>query len=125
MIKRKKGKFRLQLIRAYDVSEKDTGYRVLVDRLWPRGVKKESLQLDKWMKELAPSSSLRKWFNHDVGKWEKFQDRYRDELSGQSERIEELLDDADASPILLIYAAKDEEHNHAVVLRDFVEERYL
>lgn len=108
----------IRIIRAYDVDNSTEGYSVLVDRLWPRGVSKESLDLDQWAKELAPSTELRKWFDHDPDKWDEFQDRYRSELSEKKEARRLLLDDADDRPILLIYAAKDEEHNHAIVLQE-------
>ncbi|QDU82353.1 hypothetical protein Pla110_41080 [Polystyrenella longa] len=108
----------IKIIRAYDIDDDDDGYRVLVDRLWPRGVKKERLDLDEWAKELAPSTDLRKWFDHDADKWEEFQKRYKKELSEKKETREELLKAAGNKTILLIYAAKDEEHNHALVLRE-------
>lgn len=112
----------IRIIRAYDVEDSTEGYRVLVDRLWPRGVSKESLDLDQWAKELAPSTDLRKWFGHDPDKWIEFQDRYRDELSEKKGPRQALLDDANDRPILLVYAAKDEQHNHAIVLRDVLEQ---
>ena len=108
----------IRIIRAYDVNDSTEGYRVLVDRLWPRGVTKEALDLGQWAKVLAPSTRLRKWFDHDPNKWDEFQVRYRDELAEKHEAIRELLDDSEDQPILLIYAAKDEQHNHAIVLRD-------
>lgn len=113
---------KMRLVRAYELKDSDKGYRVLVDRLWPRGVKKESLRLDRWMKELAPSTALRKWFAHDVDKWQEFQRRYREELGDKRDVAQTLLDNAGKRTILLIYAAKDEEHNHAIVLRDFIQE---
>lgn len=112
----------IRITRAYDVEESTEGYRVLVDRIWPRGVSKESLALDQWAKDLAPSTELRKWFDHDPDKWDLFQDRYRAELSKKKEERRSLLDDATDRPILLIYAAKDEEHNHAIVLRALLEQ---
>ncbi len=107
----------IEIARAYDLPKSDDSYRVLVDRLWPRGVKKESLHMDEWAKELSPSDELRKWFDHDPDKWDEFQKRFVDELSDKSDQIEALLDAAGDKPILLIYAAKDEEHNNAVVLK--------
>ncbi len=120
--KKAKKKPTIKTIRAYDIEDSDEGYRVLVDRLWPRGVKKETLQLDEWAKELAPSSELRKWFGHDPEKWEVFQERYKDELKELKEARRELLDKAGDQTILMIYAAKDGEHNHTVVLEDFLKQ---
>ena len=111
----------IRTIRAYDVEDSIEGYRVLVDRIWPRGVSKETLDLDQWAKELAPSTDLRKWFAHDPVKWDEFQDRYRSELSQKMEALQTLLDDAKDKPIVLIYAAKDRYHNHAIVLQSVLE----
>ncbi|MCA9125081.1 MAG: DUF488 family protein [Planctomycetales bacterium] len=111
----------IRTIRAYDVEDSIEGYRVLVDRIWPRGVSKETLDLDQWAKELAPSTDLRKWFAHDPVKWDEFQDRYRSELSQKMEARQTLLDDAKDKPIVLIYAAKDRDHNHAIVLQSVLE----
>ncbi|MGA8533748.1 MAG: DUF488 family protein [Candidatus Tumulicola sp.] len=110
----------IQLKRAYDKPAKGDGFRILVDRLWPRGIKKQDLRLDAWAKELAPSTELRKWFAHDVGKWTAFRARYRSELtrSHASTSIRVVLDAAKpAKTITLLYGAKDTEHNEAVVLR--------
>ncbi|MCA9027138.1 MAG: DUF488 domain-containing protein [Planctomycetaceae bacterium] len=112
----------IRTIRAYDVDDSNEGYRVLVDRLWPRGVKKESLNLDQWAKDLAPSTDLRKWFDHDPEKWDEFQGRYADELAEKKDARQALLDEAGQGPILLIYAAKDEQHNHAIVLQNILEQ---
>lgn len=112
------------LKRAYDKPARKDGYRILVDRLWPRGIKKEDLQLDTWAKDLAPSTTLRKWFAHDPAKWAEFRTRYRSELtqSHASQRVGELLDAAKrAKTITLLYGAKDTEHNEAVVLRSLFE----
>lgn len=110
----------IQLKRVYDKAARGDGFRVLVDRLWPRGIKKQDLWLDTWAKELAPSTELRKWFAHDVDKWTAFRARYRSELtrSHASQSIRELLDSAKpAKTITLLYGAKDTEHNEAIVLR--------
>ncbi len=112
------------LKRAYDKPAKEDGFRILVDRLWPRGIKKEALHLDAWPKELAPSNGLRKWFAHDAAKWTAFRARYRSELtrSHASKSIGELLDAAKpAKVITLLYGAKDAEHNEAIVLRGLFE----
>ncbi len=111
--------------RAYEEPEPDDGFRVLIDRLWPRGVKKEELKLDGWMKEVAPSDELRRWFGHDPAKWEEFQRRYRQELSSpeKSRLVNGLVNYAEQGRVTLVYGAKDEEHNDAVVLRGLLLER--
>lgn len=114
----------IRLKRAYDAPQKSDGFRILVDRLWPRGVSKERLAADVWAKDLAPSNELRKWFGHDPEKWSEFRKRYREELTQTraSQRIRELLDAAKRSKtITLLYGAKDEQHNEAVVLRSLFE----
>ena len=114
----------IRLKRAYDKPARGDGFRVLVDRLWPRGVKKANLELDMWAKELAPSTELRKWFRHDPKRWPEFRKRYRAELtqSHASKSIGELLVVAKrAKTITLVYGAKDTEHNEAIVLRKLFE----
>lgn len=97
------------------------GYRVLVDRVWPRGVRKEDLQIDEWCRELAPSSELRKWFDHDPDKWREFQRRYRAELKPHREDIDALLQRCKRKRLLLLYGARDTEHNNAVALKNFID----
>ncbi|MCH2450773.1 MAG: DUF488 domain-containing protein [Gracilimonas sp.] len=112
----------IQIKRIYeDASEKD-GYRVLVDRLWPRGVSKEAAQLDEWNKKISPSPELRKWFDHDPEKFEEFKKRYKTELADREDVIDELFENADDHKLTLLYAAKDETHNHAIVLKEFLNE---
>ena len=106
--------------RVYDSAEREDGYRVLVDRLWPRGVKKQDLAHDEWMKKVAPSGALRRWFGHDPDRFETFAERYRQELEG-NEEFERLVEIAADRPVTLLYAAKDRDHNHAVVLADTLE----
>ncbi|TWU40085.1 hypothetical protein Q31b_34290 [Novipirellula aureliae] len=113
-----KKKRTIEIARAYDCPKSDNDYRALVDRLWPRGVKKQSLKLDQWAKELAPSNALREWFDHDPDKWAEFRKRFLRELSENKDEAYELLRTAGDQSILLIYAAKDEEHNNAVVLKE-------
>jgi uncharacterized protein YeaO (DUF488 family) len=113
---------RIRLIRAYDLTPADRGYRVLVDGLWPRGIRKEQLQLDAWRKDLAPSANLRKWFGHDVARWSEFRRRYRQELA-KNPGVDELRPMARRQALILIYAARDREHNNAVVLREFLADR--
>lgn len=108
------------LKRAYDEPDTADGPRFLVDRLWPRGVKKEALEMDAWLKDLAPSTELRKWFQHDPEKWAEFQQRYRAELDARPETWSTLLAAAQQSDITLVYGARDTEHNDAVVLRDYL-----
>lgn len=114
----------VRLKRAYDEPSKGDGYRILVDRLWPRGVRKDELKLDAWAKELAPSAELRVWFGHDPAKWSAFEKRYRAELARADAKhaVEELLNGARPNrTVTLIYGARDREHNEAVVLRDIFE----
>lgn len=112
----------IQLKRAYESTEKSDGARFLVERLWPRGVKKEALSLHAWLKEVAPSSELRKWFSHDPAKWPEFQRRYLVELRHHTDPIQPILDAARSSgPVTLIYSSHDASHNNAVVLKAFVE----
>ena len=107
----------VKLKRAYEPPAPADGTRVLVDRLWPRGVSKDDAAVDLWLKDLAPSTELRKWFGHDPARWVDFQDRYVKELHQHSEALEQLRDLARQGPVTLVYSAHDEEHNDAVVLR--------
>ena len=108
----------IHLKRAYESPSSTDGVRVLVDRLWPRGVSKERAAIDKWMKDVAPSTELRRWFGHDPKRWSEFRRRYQAELSRHEELLNELRAMARKRPLTLIYAARDEAHNEAVVLRD-------
>ncbi len=110
----------LRLKRAYDAVADDDGARILVERLWPRGVSKERAALDDWLKDIAPSTELRKWFNHEPAKWPEFQRRYRAELQGHADLVGQLRARAAKGVVTLIYAAHDEEHNAALVLRDLL-----
>jgi uncharacterized protein YeaO (DUF488 family) len=109
--------------RAYEPAERSDGYRVLIDRIWPRGVSKEQAHLDEWARELAPSSELRRWFGHDPAKFEEFRRRYRDELAAQGEKLRELRGRAHKGTLTLIYSARDTEHNDAVVLAELLRRR--
>ncbi len=106
--------------RAYDKTEHDGAFRILVDRFWPRGCKRESLRLDGWAKELAPSAALIKWFGHQPARWPVFRERYLKELTSveQRDRLRQVLELAAGRPIVLVYGARDTEHNQAVVLRE-------
>lgn len=110
--------------RAYESASADDGLRVLVDRLWPRGLAKADFKYDLWCKDLAPSSDLRKWFGHKVEHWEKFASDYKQELQDPAcqERMREILQAADGKNITLLYAAKDEQHNQAILLADILAE---
>lgn len=112
----------LQTKRIYEDPSREDGYRVLVDRLWPRGVSKEEARLDEWLKEIAPSTELRKWFDHDPNKFDEFSGRYKGELTQKEKVVDHLLKIAEEQHVTLLYAAKDEEHNHAKVLKEFLEE---
>ncbi len=113
----------IHIKRAYEPYARQDGKRFLIDRLWPRGIKKEKLRFDGWLKDIAPSSALRQWFGHDPAKWSEFQKRYRAELRSHPDELKTLLDAARHGDITLLYSAKDEEHNDAVVLRKFRESK--
>lgn len=108
--------------RAYEPPSPGDGYRVLVDRLWPRGIRKESLPLDDWCKTLAPSDELRRWFNHQARLWAAFYQRYHKELRTRPDEVQALLNASNGRPLTLIYAAKDPEHNNAVALKMFLQQ---
>ena len=116
-------RLKIQLERVYTARTNARGKRILVDRLWPRGVSKDALKLDLWLRELAPSNELRKWFGHDPRRWEEFERRYYSELRRpeRQEQLHELLALARKGPVTLLYGARDEEHNEAVALRKFLE----
>jgi len=104
--------------RVYDSPAPSDGYRVLIDRLWPRGISKERAQLDEWARELAPSTELRRWFGHDPARFEEFRRRYSAELAGHEEQLAELRSRADTGNVTLLYAARDSQHNDAVVIAE-------
>jgi uncharacterized protein YeaO (DUF488 family) len=108
----------VKLKRIYEPAAKGDGYRVLIDRLWPRGVKKEDARLDEWARELAPSTDLRRWFGHDPERFEGFRRRYRKELKSQEKELQALRERARKGTVTLLFAARDTEHNDAVVLAD-------
>lgn len=108
----------VQLKRAYDEPAAADGRRILVDRLWPRGVKKETAAIDLWAKDIAPSTELRKWFDHDPARWAEFERRYSAELRRNAELLDKIRELARRGTITLIYAARDQEHNEAVIIRD-------
>jgi len=107
--------------RVYDEPKKSDGTRILVDRLWPRGLSKEKASVDVWLKEVAPSNELRKWFSHGAAKWVEFQKRYAEELKANPEGLAALRAEAKKGPITLLYGAHDEEHNQAVALEKMLQ----
>ncbi|TCQ77986.1 uncharacterized protein YeaO (DUF488 family) [Ochrobactrum sp. BH3] len=111
----------ISIKRIYEEPQSEDGFRVLVDRIWPRGMTKEKAALDLWAKDIAPSSALRKWFNHDISKWSEFENRYRGELANNEAAILELMQKAAQQHVTLLYGARDEQHNQAVVLQDFIQ----
>jgi uncharacterized protein YeaO (DUF488 family) len=112
---------RVRLKRAYAEPHESDGVRVLVDRLWPRGLQKERAKVDIWLKDIAPSAELRRWFGHDPRRWEEFERRYREELRGNAELLNVLKVWRDLGVVTLLFAARDEDHNNAVVLKAVLE----
>ncbi len=110
----------IRIKRVYEAPNKQDGKRILIDRLWPRGLTKEKAKVDAWLKDIAPSTELRKWFNHDSQKWPEFQKRYCKELDDNTS-VDELRNQLSKGPATLIYGAKDTEHNDAVVLKNYLE----
>ena len=109
--------------RIYEQPESKDGIRILVDRLWPRGLSREQAQLDAWYKDLAPSTELRRWYNHDPGKWNEFRSRYFLELQNQPEQVRKLLKFLGKSPATLLFGAKEAQYNNAVALKEYLESR--
>lgn len=114
---------KINIKRVYEPASKQDGIRILVERLWPRGVKKENLKMDFWLKEVAPSTELRKWFSHDPAKWERFQKKYIEELHENTEALESILSALKKGTITLLYSSKDTEHNNAVCLKKYLEKK--
>ena len=113
----------IKLKRAYESAAADDGTRYLVERLWPRGVTKQALRLDAWLKDVAPSDGLRRWFSHDPAKWKEFRRRYTAELNANAEAWEPILEAGRRAPVTLVYSAHDTEHNNAVALKEYLEAR--
>lgn len=107
--------------RIYDAPAADDGMRILVDRLWPRGLKKDSAPIDLWLKEIAPSDALRQWFGHKPAKWPEFKKRYFDELRSKQDSVAVLRQHARVGAVTLLYSAKDEKHNNAVALLEYLQ----
>jgi uncharacterized protein YeaO (DUF488 family) len=110
----------IKLKRVYDPPSQTDGTRILVERLWPRGIKKSDLKLDTWLKEVAPSTELRKWFSHDPAKWNEFQKKYTLELRANKEALEPLLQALRKGAVTLLYSSHDTEHNNAVCLKNYL-----
>ena|SRR5690554_2990270 len=111
----------IQVKRIYESASKNDGYRVLVDRIWPRGISKENAKLDQWMKEIAPSTDLRKWFGHIPERFDDFSRKYEKEIKQHPELVDELLKIANTKRLTLLYGAKDKTHNQAVVLKKILD----
>lgn len=123
MARGRNGATNVHIKRAYEPFADEDGYRVLIDGLWPRGISKERLRADAWMRELAPSAELRTWFGHDPSRWAEFQKRYRKELEAKGDLLSELCEKARKGKLTLLYGAKDEEHNNAVVVKGLLAKR--
>ena len=119
----KGGEQLIRLKRIYEQSSDQDGFRVLVDRLWPRGLRKNEVRLDLWLKEIAPRDELRKWFSHDPEKWEEFRKCYLEELELKEEYLQKLIEKAKETDLTLLYAAKNEDFNNATVLKEYLDSR--
>ena len=111
----------LRIKRVYELPDKDDGVRILVDRLWPRGLTKKEASVDLWLKDIAPSTELRKWFGHDPKKWRSFRERYQTEIKHHTDQLKLLKSKAKEGTVTLIYGARDQEHNEALVLKQFLQ----
>ena len=113
----------IKIERVYEPSSHDDGKRILIDRLWPRGLKKEDARIDEWLKEVAPSSELRKWFDHDPDKWAEFKKRFFTELHGKQDMVEGIIRAARKGTVTLLFGSKEERFNNAVALQEYIEYR--
>ncbi len=111
----------LKIKRIYDPPLPGDGKRILIDRLWARGIKKEDARVDEWIKDISPSTELRKWFGHDPAKWGEFKKRYLSELRDKKEILDRIKNEAKGKTVTLIYSARDEKHNNAVAMKEFLE----
>ena len=109
--------------RIYDKLDANDGFRILVDRIWPRGLKKNDVKIDLWQKDIAPSSALRKWFNHDRRKWNEFKSRYYEELKDKQENVKLFLEKAEQGTITLLYSSKEEKYNNAIALKEILQSK--
>jgi uncharacterized protein YeaO (DUF488 family) len=110
----------IKIKRIYDPASRDDGKRIYIDRLWPRGMKKEEVKMDEWLKEISPSDGLRKWFGHDPSKYAEFKRRYKKELEKHSEILERIKKEAKKETVTLLFSAKDVEHNNATVMKELL-----
>jgi len=115
-----KKKFSIRVKRIYESPNPDDGFRLLIDRLWPRGIKKDDVKIDLWLREIAPSDSLRKWFNHDSEKWEEFKRRYFKELDQQQDLVDQLTQHTWEGKVTFLFSAKNESYNNAIALREYL-----
>jgi uncharacterized protein YeaO (DUF488 family) len=115
----------IKLKRAYEAPESDDGFRILVDRLWPRGVSRSAARIDLWLKEIGPSTELRKWFDHDPSKWDTFRVRYLRELKSRPATVAQLMAHVGNGTVTLVYGTKDHMHNNAIALKEFIESRRI
>jgi uncharacterized protein YeaO (DUF488 family) len=113
----------LRVKRVYDKASAGDGFRILVDRLWPRGMSKEEAQIDLWLKDIAPSDKLRKWFAHDEKKWSEFKQRYQQELAAKEDLIQLIMEKLARGDVTLLYGAREERFNNAVALKEFIDKR--
>lgn len=113
----------IQIKRAYEAYSPTDGKRILIDRLWPRGISKEEVKLDLWLKDIAPSTELRQWFGHDPAKWREFKKRYISEIKSNTQALSQIQTLVKKGKVTLVYGAKDEEHNDAVVLKEYLEHK--
>jgi uncharacterized protein YeaO (DUF488 family) len=113
----------IKIKRIYEAPEPNDGTRILVDRLWPRGMKKEKAYVDTWLKDIGPSTELRKWFGHDPERWTEFKAKYVDELKGKADQLSLIHEAATQGAVTLLYAARDEQHNEAVILAELLKHR--
>jgi uncharacterized protein YeaO (DUF488 family) len=111
----------IKIKRTYDKPQPGDGLRILVDRIWPRGLKETEFKMDLWQKDISPSASLRKWFNHDESKWDEFKNRYYNELQDKKESIGLLLDKAEKGTITLLYSSKEDRYNNVIALKEYLE----
>ncbi len=114
---------KINIKRAYDPVARGDGFRILVDRLWPRGISKEKLKVDLWLKEIAPSDGLRKWFSHDPERWDEFKAHYFEELDANSEAVERIFQEAGRRPVTLLFSSKEQEFNNAAALKEYLKKR--
>ena len=114
----------IKLKRAYEKTEPEDGTRILIDRLWPRGLKKENAKIDSWLKDIAPSNELRKWYSHDPAKWTQFKERYWRELDAKPDTVSSLAQQSQKSTITLVFSSKEEKLNNAAALKQYIEHKF-